>query len=72
MIFYLTLKCKFKTKLVTGNLNINSITNKFYQQPKKVSQTSSTETKLDSNFLNQQFYIEHYCLSYRLDRNKHG
>ena len=71
MIYYLTLKCKFKTKLVTGNLNINSITNKSDQQPKKVSHTSSAEMKLDYNFLNQQFYIKH-CLSYRLDRSKHG
>ena len=29
-----------------------------------------TVSKLDSSFLNQQFYIEYYCVPYRLHRNK--
>ena len=31
-----------------------------------------TETKIDSSFSNQQFYIERFCLPLRLDRNIHG
>ena len=31
-----------------------------------------TKTKIDSSFLNQQFYIESFCRPYSLDRNKHG
>ena len=31
-----------------------------------------TETKIDFIFLSQQFHIEGFFLSYRLDRNKHG
>ena len=29
-----------------------------------------TETKIKSSFLNQQFYIQGFCLPYRLERNK--
>ena len=37
-----------------------------------ICHTSSTETKIDSSFLNQQFRIKGFCLPYRLDRNKYG
>ena len=70
------LKVRFNNKLIIGNLNINSIAGKFDQLKlmvqHKVDKLVLTETKIDSIFLNQQFHIEGFCLSYRLDRNKHG
>ena len=65
------LKAKVNNKLIIGNLNINLIAGKF-DQPKpmvqyKVDILYLTETKIDSSFLNQQFYIEGFCLPYRLD-----
>ena len=70
------LKVRFNNKLIIGNLNINSIAGKFDQLKlmvqHKVDKLVLTETKIDSIFLNQQFHIEGFCLSCRLDRNKHG
>ena len=63
-------------KLIIGNLNINSIPEKFDQLKVLISKNIDillviTETKLDSTFPVTQFLIEGYK-SYRLDRNKHG
>ena len=106
------LKVRVNSKLIIGNLNLNSVSGKFDQRKlmvqyktylpylflsnlyetqkpsmwncwfrkrepifvsvELVCHTSSTETKIDSSFLNQQFHIKGFCLPYRLDRNKYG
>ena len=62
-------------KIIIGNLNINSIPEKFDQLKVLISKNLDilviTETKLDSTFPVTQFLIEGYK-SYRLDRNRHG
>ena len=67
---------KVKNKLIIANLNINSVTGKFEQLKHiiqdKVDVLVLTETKIDSSFSNQQFYIEGFFLPFWLDRNKHG
>ena len=59
-----------------GNLNINSISNKFDQLKLlargKVDILVITETKLDSTFSTFQFLIEGYSEPYRFDRNRNG
>ena len=63
-------------RLLTGNLNINSISNKFDQLKLfvrgKIEILVITETKLDSTFCNSQFLIEGYSKPYRFDRNRNG
>ena len=67
---------KVKNKLIIANLNINSVPGKFEQLKHiiqdKVDVLVLTETKIDSSFSNQQFYIEGFFLPFWLDRNKHG
>ena len=62
-------------KLIIGNLNINSIPEKFDQLKVLISKNLDilviTETKLDSTFPVTQFLIEGYKL-YWIDRNRHG
>ena len=61
---------------VIGNLNINSISNKFDQLKLfvqgKVDILVITETKLDSTFPTSQFLIEGYSEPYRFVRNRNG
>ena len=63
-------------RLLTGNLNINSISNKFDQLKlfarDKIEILIITETTLDSTFPNFQFLIEGYRKPYRFDRNRNG
>ena len=63
-------------RLLIGNLNINSISNKFDQLKLlvrgKVDILVITETKLDSTFPTSQFLIEGYSEPYRFDRNRNG
>ena len=63
-------------RLLIGNLNINSISNKFDQLKLlvrgKVDSLVITETKLDSTFPTSQFLIEGYSEPYRFDRNRNG
>ena len=63
-------------RLLIGNLNINSISNKFDQLKLlvrgKVDILVITETKLDSTFPTSQFLIESYSEPYRFDRNRNG
>ena len=65
-------------RLFTGNLNINSISNKFKQLKLKVQVRGKadiliiTETKLDSTFHTSEFLIKEYSEPYRFDRNRNG
>ena len=74
--FLQILKVKNVNRLITGNLNINSISNKFDQLKLfvqgKIDILIVTETKLDSTFLTSQFVIDGYSEPYRFDRNRNG
>ena len=63
-------------RLLIGNLNINSTSNKFDQLKLLVRGKFDilviTETKLDSPFPTSQFFIERYSEPYRFDRNRNG
>ena len=61
-------------KVIIGNLNINSIRNKFEQLKETVLKYIDilvvTETKLDETFLESLFLMDVFPKPYRLDRNK--
>ena len=63
-------------RLLIGNLNINSVSNKFDQLKLlvrgKVDNLVIKEIKLDSTFPTSQFLIEGYSEPYRFDRNRNG
>ena len=63
-------------RIILGNLNINSIRNKFDllvdQIKENVDVMVISETKLDESFSDGQFKIPGYTLSCRLDRNQFG
>ena len=67
------LKLKNSHRLVIGQININSIRNKFELFKKLVKGTLDivvvTESKLDESFPQQQFLMEGYNLPFRADRN---
>ena len=59
-------------KVIIGNLNINSIINKFEQLKEtvlKYREILVTETKLDKTFLESLFLMDGFSKPYRLDRN---
>ena len=60
-----------KDKLLIGNLNINSLPNKFDQLKViiqgKLDILVITETKIDNSFPTSQFLIEGFCKPYRYD-----
>ena len=62
--------------MVIGNLNINSISNKFDKLKLiiqgKIDILVITETKADSNFPLNQFAIQGYSKPYRFDKNRNG
>ena len=62
-------------RVIIGNLNINSIRNKFDQLKstvlKYINILNLTETKLDETFLISQFLMVVFSKPYRFDRNKH-
>ena len=68
------LKLKNNQRLVIGNLNINSISNKFDNlkliTQGKIDILAITETKADSNFPLNQFAIQGYLKSCTFDRNR--
>ena len=70
------LKLKNNHRLVIGNLNINSTSNKFDNLKLiiqgKIDILVITETKADSAFLLNQFVTQGYAKPYRLDRNRNG
>ena len=63
-------------KIIVGQLNINSIRNKFdflAQQVKgNIDILMISETKLDESFPVGQFLIDGYSVPFRFDRNKNG
>ena len=63
-------------KIVVGQININSIRNKFDHLMAAVSGNIDilliTETKIDSTFPINQFYFNGYNVPYRNDRNTNG
>ena len=63
-------------RLIIGNLNINSIPNKFEQVKFLIKDKFDilliTETKLDSTFPETQFLIPGFSKLFRKDRNRHG
>ena len=70
------LRVKNHNRIIVGNLNINSITNKFDALktilPGNIDIFVITETKLDVTFETTQFCIEGFDKPYRLDRNRNG
>ena len=63
-------------KIVVGKINFNSIRNKFDHLMVAVSGNINvlliTETKIDSTFPVNQFYLNGYNVPYRNDRNTSG
>ena len=70
------LRVKNMNRLLIGNLNINSISDKFDQlkllSRGKVDTLVITETKLDSTFPTSQFLIEGYSEPYHFDGSRNG
>ena len=62
--------------VVIGQININSLRNKFDCLSSLISGNIDilliTETKLDNSFPEAQFHIEGFASPYRLDRNANG
>ena len=67
---------KNANRLIIGNLNINSIFNRFNQLKarieSKVDIIAVTETKLDSTFPTSQLYVNGFTRPIRLDGNRNG
>ena len=63
-------------RVIIGNLNINSLTNKFDQLReivlKYIDILVITETKLDDTFPNAQFLVPGFSKPFRRDRNRKG
>ena len=63
-------------KVIIGNLNINSLPNKFDQLReivlKYVDVLVITETKLGDTFQTSQFLVTGFSVPYRLDRDRNG
>ena len=63
-------------RLIIGQLNINSLRNKFEQLSTMINGNIDifmiSETKLDETFPAAQFYLQGFCDPYRFDRNRNG
>ena len=63
-------------RVIIGNLNISSLTNKFDQLKEIVIEYIDilviTETKLDNTFPNAQFLVPGFSKPFRRDRNRKG
>ena len=63
-------------RLIIGQLNINSLRNKFESLVQQVSRNIDilmvSETKLDNSFPVSQFFIESFTPLFRLDRGNNG
>ena len=70
------IKRKNENRLIIGQININSLRNKFQSLETLIKGNIDilviTESKLDGSFPTQQFAIEGYSLPYRCDRNANG
>ena len=75
-LFLENVKLKNNHKLVIGNVNINSISNKFDNLKLiiqgKVDILVITQTKTDTSFPLNQFEIQGYSKPCRFDRNRNG
>ena len=71
-----TLKLTNVNRIIIGQLNINSLRNKFDSLCSMVTGNLAilviTETKLDESFPSSQFILEGYQVPLRLDRNSEG
>ena len=70
------LRIRNPNKIIIGNLNINSLPNKFEQLKDIVTQHIDilvlTETKVDNTFPTAQFLVNDFSEPCRLDRNRKG
>ena len=70
------LRLRNVNRVVIGNLNINSLPNKFSQLKQLVLKYTDilvlTETKLDDSFPNSQFSVDGFSEPFRIDRNRSG
>ena len=70
------IRCKNINRLIFGQLNINSLRNKFESLQHIINKNTDvlliSETKFDSSFPSAQFDLEGYATPYRLDRNANG
>ena len=70
------LRIKNPNKIIIGNLNINSLPNKFEQLKGIVMQYIDilvlTETKLYDTFPVDQFLVNGFSGPYKLDKNRNG
>ena len=70
------IRIKNANPLIIGNLNVNSLRNKFQMLEELIKDKSDIflifETKLDSSFPSGQFVIKGYSTPFRLDRNQNG
>ena len=70
------LRIRNPSKIIIGNLNTNSLPNKFEQLKDIVMQHIDilvlTETKLDDTFPTAKFLVNGFPEPYRLDRNRKG
>lgn len=70
------IRMRNKNKIIFGQLNVNSIRNKFVFLSEIINKNADiflvSETKLDESFPTMQFKIPNYSLPYRLDRDRHG
>ena len=66
------LRLRNVNKVIIGNLNSNSLSNKLRETVLKYDDVLVvTETKLDDTFLSQ-FLVTGFFVPYRLDRNRNG
>ena len=65
-----------KQRVAIGNLNINSLPNKFNQMKELVLKHMDilvvTETKLDDSFPNPKFSVDGFSEPFRIERNRSG
>ena len=70
------LRARNVNKVIIGNLNIDSLSNKFDQLIeivlKYVDVVVTMEIKLDDTFLTSQFLVTGFSVPYRLDQNING
>ena len=70
------IRIKNANRLIIGNLNVNSLRNKFQMLEElikdKIDIFLISETKLDSSFPSGQLVIKDYSTPFRLDRDQNG
>ena len=70
------IRLKNTNRVIIGNLNINSLPNKFAQLQEIVLMYADIlilkETKLDDSFPTSQFMVDGFSKPYRQDRNRNG